>query len=56
MSVQIASLRSRWRAFTDGAITFLAILATVLVVAPLVAIFIYLVFKGARSLNLDFFT
>jgi phosphate transport system permease protein len=28
-------------------------LSTVLVVAPLVAIFIYLVYKGASSLNLD---
>jgi phosphate transport system permease protein len=36
--------------------TGLAILATILVVAPLVAIFIYLVYKGASSLNLDFFT
>ncbi len=56
MSVQIGSFRSRWRAFTDGTVTALAILATLLVVAPLVAIFVYLVFKGARSLNLDFFT
>ncbi len=31
-------------------------LATVLVVAPLVAIFVYLVYKGASSLNLAFFT
>lgn len=44
------------RALTDGAITVLAVLATVLVVAPLVAIFGYLVFKGASSLNLAFFT
>jgi phosphate transport system permease protein len=36
--------------------TGLAILATVLVVAPLVAIFVYLVYKGSVSLNLDFFT
>jgi phosphate transport system permease protein len=36
--------------------TGLAILATLLVVAPLVAIFIYLVYKGARSLNMAFFT
>ncbi len=34
----------------------MAILATVIVVAPLVAIFTYLIFKGASSLNLDFFT
>jgi phosphate transport system permease protein len=36
--------------------TGLAVLATVLVVAPLVAIFVYLVYKGASSLNLAFFT
>ena len=41
---------------TDGAVTAMAILATILVVAPLVAIFGYLVFKGASSLNLAFFT
>jgi phosphate transport system permease protein len=34
----------------------LAILSTILVVAPLVAIFGYLLYKGASSLNLDFFT
>jgi hypothetical protein len=32
---------------TDGAATGLAVLATVLVVAPLVAIFVYLIYKGA---------
>jgi phosphate transport system permease protein len=41
---------------TDGAATGLAVLATVLVVAPLVAIFAYLIYKGASSLSLDFFT
>ncbi len=44
------------RALTDRAVTALAILATALVVAPLVAIFIYLVYRGASSLNLAFFT
>ena len=44
------------RGYTDHAVTVLSILATVLVVAPLVAIFAYLVFKGASSLNLAFFT
>ena len=34
----------------------LAVLATILVIAPLVAIFIYLIYKGASSLNLAFFT
>jgi phosphate transport system permease protein len=49
-------LKARIRAGIDGAATGLAVLSTVLVVAPLVAIFIYLVYKGASSLNLDFFT
>jgi phosphate transport system permease protein len=48
-------LRARIRTGIDGAATGLAILATVLVVAPLVAIFIYLVYRGASSLSLDFF-
>jgi phosphate transport system permease protein len=34
----------------------LSILATILVVAPLVAILAYLIYKGASSLNLAFFT
>jgi phosphate transport system permease protein len=41
---------------TDRAVTLLAILATLLVVAPLAFIFVYLVYKGASSLNLAFFT
>ena len=48
--------RSKVRSVTDFAATGLAILSTVLVVAPLVAIFIYLIYKGAVSLNWDFFT
>jgi phosphate transport system permease protein len=50
------NLRAKFRAFTDGAATGLAVLSTLLVVAPLVAIFVYLIYKGASSLNLDFFT
>jgi phosphate transport system permease protein len=49
-------MRARIRALTDGAATGLAVLATFLVVAPLVAIFVYLVYKGASSLNVAFFT
>ena len=41
---------------TDQCVTGLAILATVLVIAPLAAIFIYLLYKGASSLNVAFFT
>jgi len=48
--------RSRLRGLTNGAATFLAVLSTILVILPLVAIFVYLIIKGARSLNLDFFT
>jgi len=36
-------------------VTGLAILATILVIAPLIAIFVYLLYMGASSLNLDFF-
>jgi phosphate transport system permease protein len=49
-------LRSRWRAITDHSVTVLSILATILVITPLVVIFIYLLYKGASSVNLDFFT
>jgi len=44
------------RQLADYAASGLSILSTVLVVAPLVAIFLYLVYKGAGSLNLAFFT
>ncbi len=44
------------RMVTDHVFTGLALLSTVLVVAPLVAIFCYLLYKGASSLNLAFFT
>ena len=44
------------RIVTNHMATGLAVLSTVLVVAPLVAIFIYLLYKGASSLNLAFFT
>ena len=40
----------------DALVTGLAVLATVLVVAPLIAILGYLIYKGASSLNLAFFT
>jgi phosphate transport system permease protein len=48
--------RERIRTGADGLATGLALLSTVLVVAPLVAIFVYLLYKGASSLNLAFFT
>jgi phosphate transport system permease protein len=49
-------MHSRVRSLVDHLATVLAITATVLVVTPLIAIFGYLVYKGASSLNLAFFT
>ena len=49
-------LRARLRGIADGVATSLAVLSTILVVLPLVAIFVYLLYKGASSLNLAFFT
>ncbi len=52
-----ASRENRFRRnVTDHVATALAVISTVLVVAPLVAIFGYLLYKGASSLNLAFFT
>jgi phosphate transport system permease protein len=45
-----------WRTVKDRLATGLAVLSTILVIAPLVAIFVYLLYKGASSLNLAFFT
>src|ERR1700761_7667791 len=44
------------RVFADHLATVAAIGSTIVVMAPLVAIFGYLLFKGASSLNLAFFT
>jgi len=44
------------RAVSNHLATGLAVLSTILVIAPLVAIFIYLLYMGAHSLNLAFFT
>lgn len=56
MKVGENTFRSRMRGVTDGAVTGLAMLATALVVLPLVLIFVYVVYKGASSLNPAFFT
>ena len=45
-----------WRNTANHMATGLAVLSTILVVAPLVAIFFYLIYKGASSLNWAFFT
>ncbi len=49
-------LNSARRYVVNHLITGLAVLSTVLVIAPLVAILIYLIYKGASSLNFAFFT
>jgi phosphate transport system permease protein len=49
-------IRARIRTLVDVAATGLAVLSTILVVAPLLLIFGYLIFKGSTSLNLAFFT
>jgi len=47
---------SLWRRLTDQLATWFAIGAAVLVVVPLLAIFVYLLIKGAGSVNLAFLT
>ena len=54
--LQSSSGNRRWRWFANNMASFLAVASTILVIAPLVAIFIDLVYKGASSLNLNFFT
>src|SRR5450755_188219 len=49
-------INSARRYLVNHLVTGLAVLSTVLVIAPLVAILIYLIYKGASSLNLAFFT
>jgi len=49
-------LNSARRYVVNHLVTGLAVLSTLLVIAPLVAILIYLIYKGASSLNLAFFT
>ncbi len=44
------------RTVADHAMTFLAVGGTIVVIVPLVAILGYLIYKGASSLNLAFFT
>jgi len=44
------------RTATNYFISGLAVLATILVILPLIAILFYLIYKGASSLNFDFFT
>ena len=45
-----------WRTGTNSLVSGLCVLATALVILPLLAILFYLIYKGASSLNLAFFT
>jgi phosphate transport system permease protein len=58
MNFQSKSMRinSAWRSAMNYLISGLSMLATVLVILPLLAILFYLLYKGASSLNLAFFT
>lgn len=56
MGLEDRKARAIIRGAIDHLVSGLAVLATVLVIAPLIAIFVYLLYKGAHSLNLDFFT
>jgi phosphate transport system permease protein len=51
---------ARWNDRLRNGVNYLisgaAILATVIVIIPLIAILVYLLYKGASSLNVDFFT
>ena len=49
-------MRSRSRTAMDHLVTAIAVGSTILVLLPLVAILGYLIYKGASSLNLAFFT
>src|SRR6202030_1233937 len=52
-SMRLDQMRRQW---VNHLVTGLAIVSTVLVIAPLLRILGYLIFKGASSLNLAFFT
>ena len=47
---------SFWRSFMNHAATWFAVGAAILVLVPLLAIFVYLLIKGAGSVNLTFLT
>ena len=61
MTQQISQIRPsktntwhRWA--SDHAVTAISVLGTIVVLVPLVAVLFYLIYKGASSLNLAFFT
>jgi phosphate transport system permease protein len=58
MDFQTRSMRlnNARRKVTNYLVSGLSILATIIVIVPLIAILFYLIYKGASSLNLAFFT
>jgi phosphate transport system permease protein len=54
--IKPSGLNTAWRSGMNYLVSGLSILATILVILPLIAILFYLVYKGASSLNLAFFT
>lgn len=56
VSLRSSAINRHWRWVANHLATVLAVGATLLVIAPLVAIFVDLVYKGAVSLNWNFFT
>ena len=55
-SIRASKANSRSRTAADHAMTAIAVGGTALVLLPLVAILAYLIYKGASSLNVAFFT
>lgn len=53
---QPSSFNKAHRTAANHAVTAISVVSTVLVLAPLAAILVYLIYKGASSLNLAFFT
>lgn len=53
---QTSAFNRHRRTFANHLASAIAVISTILVVAPLIAIFVYLIYKGASSLNLAFFT
>lgn len=58
MNFQSRSMRinTAWRSAMNYLVSGLSILATICVIVPLMVILFYLIYKGASSLNLAFFT
>ena len=54
--LRVSEVNTAFRTAMNAFVSGLAVLATLLVLAPLVAILAYLIYKGASSLNLAFFT